>query len=35
MLKISLSGKDAHLVYHQTDNEESLGIKYFSSIFLA
>ena len=35
MLKISLSGKDTNLMYHQKDNKDSLVIKYFSSIVLA
>lgn len=35
MLKISVSGKDIDLSYHQKKNEDSLVIKYFSRIFLA
>lgn len=34
MLKISLSGKYIDLSYHQKNNEDSLAIKDFSSIFL-
>ena len=35
MLKISVSGKDIDLGYHQKKNEDPLVIKYFSSVFLA